>query len=218
LLPDAATPLCKTPNIVKVTAVADTMLIGCNASNSYGSDAFANISAVLGSSAIFRFPVKDLIPAIQAKTVVSAVLTLTANPSCSACGGGLPAKAGTLEAHDMRVDWNEGVSGAKTGPDQCRRVFAAASQPLGWGAGLSAPSASTLISAPFDYDVHPNAGSFVDAAPSVDIQISLDDFSRSYANSGEVAFFVKAATGAIVVATRESTLDPPTLTFTICQP
>jgi hypothetical protein len=220
--PDAAAdaetaPACATPVTIKATGTQDVGLVACDQANSYGSDNFMNISSAIGPGilrvAFSEAEIADLAAALQKNpdAITNATLTLTANPMCGdQCKPSLPTMAGAIVAHAARNDWQEGVSGAVTSPDRCRRVLV---PDTGWGNGTR----GTRIAATADYEAHPNQAALLDNASSVDIPITPADFSkRSEFIGGQLSFFIEAPSGRMIVGTHESA-TPPVFSVTYCK-
>lgn len=227
---EAGTPPadCANPKTITVVSRGDVGLTQCDGSNARGSSTFIHLNPGIGPGLVqflvLPLELTALKAAIAARpdALLGAELTLHADPSCSECGGLLEAEPGTLEVHNARNDWEEGLSTPPRGaPDKCRRV-PALTQLLerGWGASDVESSTSTEIKAPVDFDAHGGATEIVAGQPLATVGISAADLtSRDLLKTGLVSLYVEMKAGRFLFATHEhKSIAAPTLTIRYCAP
>jgi hypothetical protein len=222
---EAAAPKCANPVTIQAVTEADVGLTECNGANAYGSDIFMNVSQGIGPGIIrFKFDgdaTTAFLTRMKADSTafISASLSLTALPECgSQCGSGIPTKAGELDVHAMRSDWDEGTNNASMAPDVCRRIFG--TSPIGWGSTGGKPSAGTHIAEGVDYDVHTSSAKLADNDLSVTLPIPLADLDSrgTLGPDGTVSFFLEmnGPAGLMIIGTHESGSAAPKLTISYC--
>lgn len=194
------------PAIRSFPVVADTQIFAgaCIGANHAGAFQYLNLNA---GSGLFRFQLDDdARSALAASRVVGARLVLQRHRDCDAPGMPCPAAAGSLRARPMRSDWDEGSDGspvfvAYAGCDWCRR--AGGMTAVRWGAdGATA----------MGIDVGPYAGtaSFDTAESTVAVPLDPADF-YDWLNPATSLLSIQTVpeTGTLVVASRETSAEPP---------
>ncbi len=209
---DAGPPCMRRP--VSFTPVADTAIIDnpsdCNGANYHGKEPFMNVG--LGR-ALLRFVLNaDVLEAWDGGHVVELDLRLGRQAGCGS--GDCPATAGALEAHPLRVDWDEGPAPFDDyeGADWCRRTAQSRGGQEWEMDGASAPGT----------DVGAVSGSITVGIGESGVEIALDpDLHRPFVSTATAEITLAVAVwpvdGTVFVASsRESGGRTPELTVTVC--
>jgi len=195
----------------------------CAGAISYGGTDFCNINSE--SVMLLRFELGPAeADALRGGQVDKISLNLTSHPNCSGCGGGIKPSAGNLVAHVLSNDWVEGTETTNySGADSCRR--SSGNPGRGWGTPRNASKApATTIASPADYSAQVGEG-VIESANVSNVAVALNpvvvkDAWPTYVatNPNYLSILVRrGASGGLVAASRESTLDKAKLTITVCE-